>query len=271
MTNESLWNEINPFYFGESEKLFGCHHYPQSLNSRSCAVVLCYPIGQEYIRSHRAFYQLAVHLSQVGFHVFRFDYFGCGDSDGDFEEGSLLQWTNDIHTAINEIQERSGVKSICLIGLRMGATLALQAASVSRDVKSVVLWEPVFDGKRYLEELRKLQEQIFGDGPNRLKQDRKRSGLNEEILGFLFTAKLREEMEMIKVDQLKFRSNGKLLVLLNKEHPGWMNDIHHFAQDHPCTEFQLIVDYREWEAGPIRRHPLDTIKYLISWVGAVHS
>ncbi len=82
--------------------------------ARTCAVVLCYPIGQEYIRSHRAIYQLAVRLSQAGFHVLRFDYFGCGDSEGDFEEGSLAQWTSDIHSAIAEIQERSGLTSICL-------------------------------------------------------------------------------------------------------------------------------------------------------------
>ena len=54
-------------------------------------MVLCYPGGQEYIRSRRAFRQLAIRLSSAGFPVLRFDYHGCGDSSGDDDEGKISQ------------------------------------------------------------------------------------------------------------------------------------------------------------------------------------
>ena len=174
-------NEGEPFYFGKaSQRLYGFHHFPQNSAMRDCAVTLCSPIGQEYIRSHRAIFQLAMHLSRAGFHVLRFDYFGCGDSEGDFEEGSFAQWTGDIHRAIAEIEERSGLTSTCLIGFRTGATLALRAAADRRLVKSVILWEPIWDGRLYLRELAKTQ----GNLSNALGRKRDRSEIPDEILGF---------------------------------------------------------------------------------------
>jgi len=43
---------------------------------------------------------VAIHLANVGFHVLRFDYYGCGDSSGDSEQGEIRQWLIDILTAL---------------------------------------------------------------------------------------------------------------------------------------------------------------------------
>ena len=48
--------------------------------ARQSAIVLCQPLGHGYLRAHRAFRNLAVSLASQGFHVLRFDYYGCGDS-----------------------------------------------------------------------------------------------------------------------------------------------------------------------------------------------
>ena len=81
---------MNPFYFGDSSRrLFGIYHPPKGQSPRSHGIVLCCPFGQEYMRSHRAFRQLANLLSRRGFHVFRFDYHGTGDSDGESTEASV--------------------------------------------------------------------------------------------------------------------------------------------------------------------------------------
>ena len=59
---------MNPFFFGESERaLFGLYHPPKSATVRELGVVLCYPMGQEYMRAHRAFRQLALILSNFEF------------------------------------------------------------------------------------------------------------------------------------------------------------------------------------------------------------
>ena len=114
-----------PLYFGTSSaRLFGVYHPAESAQHRSCGVVICPPFGHEYIRAHRLLRQLAVQLSRDGFHVLRFDYLGCGDSSGDPQTARPRSGRADIATAIDELRDTSEVRRVCLVGLRLGATLA---------------------------------------------------------------------------------------------------------------------------------------------------
>lgn len=116
---------MKPFYFGPpSSQLFGAYHAPFPTRERYQGIVLCFPFGQEYMRAHRAFRQLAGSLSQEGFHVLRFDYRGTGDSAGDLTEVNAANWLDDIDYAIRELRDMMGVHKIDLMGLRMGALLA---------------------------------------------------------------------------------------------------------------------------------------------------
>src|SRR5690242_1202032 len=133
-----------PFYFGSpDEPLFGCYHAPRPGQERKCVVVICQPIGHEYIYCHRALRQLAVRLSDSGFPVLRFDYFGCGDSSGSTEEGGIRQWLRDISSAISEARHRAGVAQVCLVGFRLGGALSMITAAERGDIDSLVLWDPV--------------------------------------------------------------------------------------------------------------------------------
>src|SRR5436305_15267763 len=92
-----------PGFFGSPERrLYGCLHPPREGMEREVATVLCYPLGQEYAYSHRAFLHLASRLTAQGFSVGRFDYFGTGDSAGDDRDTSLTGWVDDISIAIEE-------------------------------------------------------------------------------------------------------------------------------------------------------------------------
>lgn len=200
----------------------------------------------------------------------RFDYFGCGDSEGDFEEGSLAQWTSDIRSAIVEIQERCELKSICLIGLRIGATLALQAATDSLHVKSIALWEPIFDGRLYIKELVKTQED-FCHELDRKKCKQSRSEIPNEILGFPFTSKLKENLEGIALDHLESSPNIKLLALCNREESLSFTCSRDFTQSHPQTDFHVLADHVVWEEELYKRLiPFNTLQYLAKWAGAAH-
>jgi uncharacterized protein len=145
---------VNPFYLGTSERpLFGLHHPPKGRPTRASAVLLCAPLGQEYMRSHRALRQLAQQLARAGFHVLRFDYFGTGDSAGDGEDATVEQWLSDIDVAAAELRDASGARALALVGLRLGGALAAVAAGGRNDVTELVLWDPVVHGGRYAAEL----------------------------------------------------------------------------------------------------------------------
>jgi pimeloyl-ACP methyl ester carboxylesterase len=147
-------------YFGSSgRQLLGLYNPPSAASERDAAVLLCHPAAQEYMRCHWALRQLALRLAGAGFHVFRFDYFGTGDSAGGSEEADLEQWRRDVGEAIEELKDVSGVRRPSLVGLRLGATLAAQTPA---RLKDLVLWEPVVSGPAYLGELRAAHLRLFG-------------------------------------------------------------------------------------------------------------
>lgn len=150
---------IEPFFFGPpARQLFGCYHEPPAWPARDEGVVLCYPAGQEYIRSHRACHHLAARIARAGFPTLRFDYFGTGDSAGEDEDADLEQWEADLRLAVAELKARGGVEQVIVLGLRLGASLALVAAPRIAGLAGLVLWEPVVSGRRYLAELRSQHE-----------------------------------------------------------------------------------------------------------------
>jgi pimeloyl-ACP methyl ester carboxylesterase len=181
---------MNPFFFGSGEhRLFGIYlaANPTAAARPSRAVVLCHPWGPEYQYAHRSMRHLANALSAAGIHVLRFDYFGTGDSDGDAHEAGLADWAADIDTAIEELQDTTGVTRVGLVGLRLGATLAAQVAANKQPlIDRLVLWDPVVCGESYLQELWQKSEQKT---PARAAPHG-----GHEILGFPLTGELSREL-----------------------------------------------------------------------------
>jgi alpha-beta hydrolase superfamily lysophospholipase len=106
---------------GTSQKpLFGLYHAPNGGSPRLGGIVLCYPLGLEYLRVHRSFRELANRLAGLGFHALRFDYYGSGDSGGESEDGDVSQWVEDIAMALEEIRETSGSPRVSLVGVGWG-------------------------------------------------------------------------------------------------------------------------------------------------------
>lgn len=190
-----------PIYFESSgEKLFGMYHAAGRAPARRAGIVICPPFGHEYIRAHRALRQLAVALSDHGHHVLRFDYFGCGDSAGDASTADVGQWLGDITSAIDELKDISGVTRVCLVGLRLGATMAAQVATVRQDVEALFLWDPVADGGKFLSELEDLQRRWLRGRPGSHRFAR--AAEVAEVIGFEVTPRLRRSIEPLQLAEL---------------------------------------------------------------------
>lgn len=182
---------MNPFFFGRSQRpLFGIHHAPPGAALPS-GVVLCPPIGQEYMRTHRALRQLAMQLNRAGMHALRFDYAGVGDSSGDDLEATIEGWLEDVGTAIDELKDSAGVGRVSLVGIRLGAALAWLAGRRRDDIEQIVLWDPVVRGRDYLAELVAVSE------PQALVQQALARGDTIGLGGFAMTAALRGQIEAI--------------------------------------------------------------------------
>lgn len=197
---------MNPLYFGSSEQaLFGVYHAPASQPARNRGIVLCNPFGDESIKAHRAFLQLANRLASERFHVLRFDYFGTGDSAGESEQGRVEQWLVDIGTAADEIKDASGVARVSFVGLRFGATLALQAATTRRDLDRVTLWDPIVRGAAYVNDLRRINEVYLRSelGERNVGPERLAPRTGEEVMGFPLPPAVRSAMQAIDLCALE--------------------------------------------------------------------
>ena len=157
---------MEPLFFGRADTpLFGMLHRPAMTTERRGTVVLCPPFGQEYGRAHRALREMAHRLSAMGFCTLRFDYYGTGDSSGREEDGSPDRWLDDVDAALVEAREAGGGGKICLVGLRLGGTLAALAGLRRDDIDRLVLWDPIVLGRSYLTELVRRHQAVLAERP----------------------------------------------------------------------------------------------------------
>lgn len=204
---------MNPVFFGSAPKsLFGVYHPPKAAQARSAGVVLCYPFGQEYMRAHRAFRQMAMLLAKAGFHVMRFDYYGTGDSSGEAGDVSLKQWVEDAGSAAEELRDTAEVKRIAFVGLRLGAAVAALAAADRDDVDQVVLWDPAVRGSDYLAEI--LEERTDSVGNSRSSTG-KDGGIG--VMGFPVTKGLRADLEALDLRGVGAPAGSGRLVVASHE------------------------------------------------------
>jgi pimeloyl-ACP methyl ester carboxylesterase len=148
-----------PLYFASAGgRLFGWLHHSAQERTANTAVVICKPFGHEAVCAHRGMRAFARAAAASGVPALRFDYLGTGDADDiDPQADQLDAWTADVIAAVGEVRRRTGAESVCLLGFRLGALLAVLAARRCKDVKGLIVVAPVVSGPRYLRELRTAQ------------------------------------------------------------------------------------------------------------------
>jgi uncharacterized protein len=143
-----------PFFFGAAPRLFGMHHAPD--RAARLPFVFCHPFGEEKLWAQRVYVTFARALAGRGHPVLRFDQAGNGDSEGEFVDSSLASASRDLDLAIAELKRRTGSPQVGLLGLRLGASLAVRDAAGRDDVASIVAWAPIVKGGPYLQELLRI-------------------------------------------------------------------------------------------------------------------
>jgi pimeloyl-ACP methyl ester carboxylesterase len=238
-------DQVEPFFFGpRARQLYGCYHEPSAWPSRETGVVVCYPAGQEYIRSHRACHHLAVHAARAGFPVLRFDYFGTGDSQGDDQEGDFNQWRADLRQAVDELCARGGVDQVVLAGLRLGASLALSTASQISNVRGLILWEPVVNGQTHIEELQRRHAETimrFFVQP----KDYNPNALPTELLGFAISEAQLRAIQSIDLLTIRPPSGKPVLLVENQGNPELAACAKHLESTGRLT-YQQIASFTTW-------------------------
>ena len=153
--------------------------------------IYCHPLFDERKCAHRFSYRLKKALEEKGLVLQRFDYCGTGEAPGEFADVSLQSLRADI------VRQTEG-DQVCLIGLRFGASLVLDyCVGGPGPAKTVVLIEPVVDGKTYVQYLRRKQriKNLMTRSSGREFQD---DGY-ENIEGYKTSAKFISQLENINL------------------------------------------------------------------------
>jgi len=116
--------------------------------------------------------------------------------------------------------------------LRMGALLAAEVARQSNDVNSVVLWEPIEDGKSYLKELRDMHRKMLDLWV--CKMATPKDDQVEEILGSRYSRSLINSIEEAQND---FGSVVQPQLIVVPEQP-----VVNFVHIEPTTQKVVLVD-----------------------------
>lgn len=207
---------MNPLYFGESKRpLFGLYQAPVAKAARRSGFVLSPAVGHEYLPAWPAFRQLALSLQVAGHHVLRFDFTGQGDSSGANEEGTLEVWRRDLELAVSELKDLAGLDRVGVIGLRLGASIALQAAAEGGGIDRLILWEPVIDGPAFVRELKTTRAAYLDrvlPRPKRAIQN----GPALDVMGFVVTDELQASLEGLNLLQLSRRPAPHLTLVLRE-------------------------------------------------------
>ena len=150
-------SKISPFFQDAINGARFCilHTPPEGVPLRD-ALVFVPPFAEEMNKVRRVAALQARAFALRGVAVLQVDLFGTGDSSGDFSDATWEIWREDVRSARVWIKEKLGVR--CgLWGVRLGAMLATEIASMESDVSSLVLWQPVVSGEAYIAQFLRLK------------------------------------------------------------------------------------------------------------------
>jgi alpha-beta hydrolase superfamily lysophospholipase len=182
--------------------------------ARRSGVVLCRPLGYEALCTYQTYAALAETLARAGFDVLRFDYQGTGDSAGaDADPDRVAAWVASIVAAARELKRLARVDALSLFGVRMGATLAVEAARELGGVDSLVMWAPCTTGRAFVRELRAASAASAQPPAGSQAGDM-------EALGFLYTAQTLHDLHAIDCVHIDARPAPRALVVLRDDIPG---------------------------------------------------
>lgn len=202
-----------PTYFGAAGTLFGWRHDAPDAPPRDLVAVLCPPFGPEYTRMHRMLRHLADRLARRGVPALRFDYHGTGDSGGTEADADLFErWRRSVVEAAHEARRWSGRTRVCLVGVRLGASLAALAAEEA-GIDALALWSPVTRGRAYARELKALA--LTAKDPSDAPAD----GL--ESAGFRVHQATLDAIEAIDLERVPIAPHVRTIRYGRDELPGW--------------------------------------------------
>ncbi|KEO84351.1 alpha/beta hydrolase [Tumebacillus flagellatus] len=134
------------FENSRGQELVGVMHHGQGEGPHPCLIV-CHGFAGTKIGGSRRFVEFGRYAAARNVSIFRFDFAGSGDSEGELVDLTLDNELDDLQAAIRAVAAVPGVdpERIGVVGHCMGAVTALRAASRNPSIWRTIAWAPFTD------------------------------------------------------------------------------------------------------------------------------
>lgn len=133
----------------DDKQLVGILHRSKKKNHKG--IVLCHGLGGTKTEIRRLFVEAARKFTRVGYTTLRFDFYGSGDSEGDFSETTITTQIQNLKDAISFLHDE-GCEKICVLGLSLGAAIAILTLA-EKPVDALITWSAVSDFQKLFDVL----------------------------------------------------------------------------------------------------------------------
>ncbi|MBN3555610.1 alpha/beta fold hydrolase [Fictibacillus nanhaiensis] len=132
----------------KGRKLAHTLHLPQANGvgeKKTPLIIICHGFTSTRIGVDRLFVKTAQALVKLGYAVLRFDYAGCGESEGEYGENEFACFIDQTKEVISFGSKLPSVeeRSITLIGHSLGGAVAACTAADDDRVHNVITWSAV--------------------------------------------------------------------------------------------------------------------------------
>jgi exosortase A-associated hydrolase 2 len=187
------------FIDGSRGRIFVLLHTPQHAAGGGPCVLVAPPFGEELNKCRRMIAVVAHTLAQAGVATVWPDYYGTGDSEGEFRDASWELWLDDLLRTTAWAQERGWTVS-SMLGVRLGCMAAARlAASLSGGLRRCVFWQPTCDGERFTTQFLRLRvaASMMADRKETVAELRQQllAAQTVEVAGYELTAPLIEQID----------------------------------------------------------------------------
>lgn len=198
---------LNPYYLdGPVGKLFCLCSLP---DDKAAKIFLCVPSFAEELNRCRVMVAMqARRFADNGHGCVLLDYYGTGDSQGDFSEAEWRIWFQDV-LFVADWLSRQGYSDIVLWGVRVGALLTAELANeFPARFNTLLMWQPVLDGQSVLTQFLRIRMAMLMDRNEPKETTRQmrevlNSGSSLEVAGYVITPALAQGIESCKLANYK--------------------------------------------------------------------
>jgi len=206
------------FHPAPSGRLFTLYRRATSAGHNTDTLVLFVAaFGEEMNASRRAYTVMAQTLAENGISSLMFDFYGTGDSDGDFDDADWVSWQSDLETMLEFARSELKYPHIQLLGLRSGALhiAELLSKTTTADITQVIFWQPLLNGCDQVDQFLRLRlaanlmltsqhKPSSRESTQSLRAQAKRDG-GVEVAGYGLTASMIDALDSRELTALLLR------------------------------------------------------------------